>query len=108
MEMISLSNYSANRMQKLIDTLKRMHAAKVLHMDLYPRNMVIVPGAPGRALLLDFDRAQTYDPGKPLPPREQEWLEEEVEIMEYFAKALVGFMICISADQTGLTVALST
>ena len=90
MQMIDLSTFSLARMDRLVGLLKRIHAARVLHDDTYPRNMMIVPGDPGRALCIDFDRAQTFDLHKALTREQQEWFEEEAEMMDYFAKALVN------------------
>jgi Lipopolysaccharide kinase (Kdo/WaaP) family len=88
MQMIDLSTFSTERIQKLFHILREIHNAKVLHHDPYPRNMMVVPGEPDRVLWIDFDRAQTFP--KPLTQRQQGWFTEEVEFVELFAKALVS------------------
>ena len=88
MQMINLSTFTPSRMSKLVDILEKIHAAGVLHNDPYPRNMMVVPGNPDRVLWIDFDRAQTFS--KALTERQQGWFDEEVEMMDYFAKALVS------------------
>lgn len=93
--MMDLSTFSAARMDKLVDILRRIHGAKVLHGDPYPRNMMVVPGNSDRVLWIDFDWAQTFSAC--LTRRQEEWFAEEVDMMEYFAQALVGCVICMSA-----------
>lgn len=91
MQMMDLRTFSTNRLHKLANILKEIHAAKVLHRDPYPRNMMVVPGDPDRVLWIDFDRAQTYS--GPLTPRQQEWFEFEVELMKEFVEGLVSHTI---------------
>lgn len=88
MQMIDLQTFSTDRMNKFVNILKDIHRAKVLHHDPYPRNMMVVPGDPERILWIDFDRAQTYS-GE-LTPRQQKRFDHEVELVDYFAKALVS------------------
>lgn len=57
--------------------------------DPYPRNMMVVNGTLEKVLCIDFDRAQIFPPC-PRNPRQQGWFEEELEMMEYFANALVS------------------
>jgi hypothetical protein len=90
LQMVDLSTFSRDLLQRLVTILEAIHGAKVLHMDPYPRNMMIVVGTPDRALWLDFDRAQTFS--DPLTPQQQVWFDEEMEMMVYFAKALVSDM----------------
>jgi serine/threonine protein kinase len=46
-----------------IEALAQVHNALVVHNDIYPRNILIVPGNPERVILIDFDIAITF-PGE--------------------------------------------
>lgn len=87
---INLSNFSKYRLAKLHRILDDIHQAGVLHGDPKPRNMMICPGEQGRVLWIDFDSAQTFSESVP-SARQETWVEEEVEIMNYFVEVLVGF-----------------
>jgi tRNA A-37 threonylcarbamoyl transferase component Bud32 len=88
MKMIDLSNNSTRRLSKLRDILLEMHEANVLQGDAYPMNMIVVPGESDRVLWVDFGRAQTI-PEDPLTQRREEWLQDEVKLVEYFVNSLV-------------------
>jgi serine/threonine protein kinase len=94
MQMIDLSTFSKDRLDKLVSILKEIHGAKILHRDPYPRNMMVVPGNPDRILWIDFDRAQIYS--NPLTPRQREWFDGEAELMKELAEGLVSPMIYYS------------
>ncbi len=51
---------------------------------------------PDRVHWIDFDRAQTFS--NPPVRRHQGWFDEEVQMMEYFAKALLGWVVCFRTD----------
>jgi serine/threonine protein kinase len=87
LHMIDLSNFTLDRIEKLTSILSDIHDARVLHGDLYPRNMMV--SAAGRVLFLDFDRAQTFAEIGPLPERHQAWIDNERVDMSFFASALV-------------------
>ncbi|KKK19438.1 hypothetical protein AOCH_001322 [Aspergillus ochraceoroseus] len=63
---IDLSNFSEKRLAKLREILDDIHSAKVLHGDPKPRNMMVSLGG----------------------AREEKWIEEEVEKVDYFVDAL--------------------
>lgn len=81
------SNYTPERMQSLVDTMEQMHAAKVLHNDIHPRNMMILEDDPKRAIWIDFDRAQTY--GETLTELEESWFATEKAIVYEMARFMV-------------------
>lgn len=90
MQSIALSNYSKQYLVELRHILHDIHQARVLHGDPKPRNMMISLRKQDRVLWIDFDSAQTF-PEDFLSPRQETWVKEEVEMMEYFVEALVGF-----------------
>ncbi|KAL3472469.1 hypothetical protein BJX99DRAFT_214698 [Aspergillus californicus] len=87
LQQIDLSNFSRQRLAKFRESLDDIHKAKVLHHDTYPRNMM-VSLEPERVLWIDFDSAQTYPEDSDIPPRHKTWLEEEVELIDYFIDGL--------------------
>ncbi|PGG99040.1 hypothetical protein GX51_06456 [Blastomyces parvus] len=71
------------------DILHDIHEARVYHGDTYPRNMMISPGkGTTRVLWIDFDSAQTFPEENALTSRQKMWLENEVELVDYFVKNL--------------------
>ncbi|RAL01334.1 uncharacterized protein BO80DRAFT_493445 [Aspergillus ibericus CBS 121593] len=90
MHQLDLSTFSQSRLDELERILQDIHKAGVLHGDPDPRNMMICPGQNGkqdRVLWIDFDSAQLLPEGE-LSPRQQMWLQEENDLMDYFVKAL--------------------
>lgn len=76
LERIHLGNRTAQRLDRLREILVEIHAVRVLHDDMYPRNMGLcqgINGAPDRLLWFDFDRAETFSLDGPLPERPAEW-----------------------------------
>lgn len=99
MHQIDLSTYSEERLEKLHAILKEIHAAGVLHDDLYPRNMMVQVDT-DRVLWIDFDRAQTFVEGA-ITKMQQEWIDFEKALMEEFVKFLV--IPFFERDNTGWT-----
>lgn len=91
MQPINLFNFSKLRLMKLRHILNEIHQARVYHGDPKPRNMMICSGEQERVLWIDFDTSQTFSESGDLSSRHQSWVEEEVEMMDYFAENLVGF-----------------
>ncbi|KAE8151285.1 hypothetical protein BDV25DRAFT_139003 [Aspergillus avenaceus] len=87
LQSIDLSNFSVKRLAKLREILDSIHQAQVLHGDPKPRNMMVSLGEYERVLWIDFDSAQTFSEGN-LSPRQEKWIEEEVEMVDYFVNAL--------------------
>lgn len=93
-------NYSKERHSKAMEALAQVHSALVVHNDIYPKNILIVPGSPERVVLIDFDVAKTFltkelldqDMGIrcPEPVQSCEW---ELGILEDFGKALVRLLL---------------
>jgi RIO-like serine/threonine protein kinase len=86
---IEVSTYSKDRMTRSISILRDIHKAGVLHGDPLPRNIMVAPGPPDRTLWIDFDRAKLLP--KTLTPRQQELVDEEVELVGEFYAALVSY-----------------
>lgn len=52
--------------------------------------MMVSLGKQDRVLWIDFDSTQTFPEGL-LSSEQKIWIEEEVEMMDYFIEALVSF-----------------
>lgn len=87
---IELKNFSQPNIDKLCQILREFHDIGLLHGDPYPRNMMVVQGPPDRVFWLDFDSSQIVDREK-LDDRTEHFFAEEAEMMDFFAKGLVGF-----------------
>ncbi|KAJ5104879.1 hypothetical protein NUU61_002226 [Penicillium alfredii] len=94
-EPLNCVNYSKERHSKAMEALAQVHNALVVHNDIYPKNILIVPGCPERVVLIDFDVAKTF-PTKELmdeelgiqSPRPIKAAEYEFGILGGFGKAL--------------------
>lgn len=76
-------NYSEARYRHAIDGMKEIHKALVHHRDIYPKNILIVPGEPDRVVWIDFDVASTFT-GMGL--REQAYCRYEDELVASFGE----------------------
>ncbi|EKV04502.1 Protein kinase-like domain [Penicillium digitatum] len=70
--------------RKLHQLLIEIHEAGIVHLALYPRNMLI-QGDTDRVLLIDYDLAQIFDPEHPEHPR---FFTRERDLMDDFVEAL--------------------
>lgn len=52
--------------------------------------MIVCRGEQDRVLWIDFDSAQPCSVDG-LSPKQEKWIEEEVELMDYFVESLVCF-----------------
>ncbi|KAJ5964875.1 uncharacterized protein N7479_004751 [Penicillium vulpinum] len=59
-EPLNCVNYSKERLSKAMESLVQVHEALIVHNDLYPENILIVPGTPERVVVMDFDVAETF------------------------------------------------
>ncbi|OJJ49035.1 hypothetical protein ASPZODRAFT_129410 [Penicilliopsis zonata CBS 506.65] len=84
-ESLNCENYSDARYQHVIDGMKQIHKAHVHHQDIYPKNILIVPGARERVVWVDFDVATTFPH---LGPSEKQYSEYEDELVAGFGEAL--------------------
>lgn len=91
MQQFDLTNFSEERMSTLSRALEEMHQVGVIHGDPMPRNMMIQTLSEGRERILwiDFDSSMTFPENVELTPRQATWVREEVEMVDYFAKAMV-------------------
>ncbi|PYI04444.1 hypothetical protein BO78DRAFT_449844 [Aspergillus sclerotiicarbonarius CBS 121057] len=88
MRKMDLETFSSSNVNRLRDVLLEMHQAKILHGDPMPRNMMVCSGQEGRVLWIDFDSAQTFAEDEALTVGQEKWVEEEVEMMDYFVQGL--------------------
>jgi predicted Ser/Thr protein kinase len=89
LEMISLHNYTQQRMDNILEGIRQIHKALVRHRDPKPRNIMVVTDTPERVIWIDFDRAETYDEDR-ITNEQKELLEEEEEIVAGFKSCLVS------------------
>ena len=90
MEPIELFNFSKHYLKQLHHILYDIHKTGVLHGDPKSRNMMISREEENKVLWIDFDSAQTFSEDL-LSPQQETWVKEEVEMMDFFVEALVGF-----------------
>lgn len=90
MQPICLSNFSKDYLDRFCHILDDIHQAGVLHGDAKPRNMMISRGGQDRVVWIDFDSAQTFSEGV-LSEKQEGWVQEKVELVDYFDDGLVGF-----------------
>ncbi|KAJ5169290.1 uncharacterized protein N7500_002073 [Penicillium coprophilum] len=81
---LELSNYTETRAHKLRQLLFEIHEAGIVHLDPYPRNMLI-QGDSDRVLWIDYELAQIFDPEHSEHPR---FFDQEREFMDAFVEAL--------------------
>lgn len=85
---IDLSNYSKDRMDRLLTYLRDFHEVDVLHGDMFPRNMMVIPGNPDRVLWIDFDRAAVCP--RPFSQRQLQNFDFETAIVQQCATEIVS------------------
>ncbi|KAJ0415830.1 hypothetical protein BJY00DRAFT_250714, partial [Aspergillus carlsbadensis] len=65
-ESLNCENYSETCYSQVIEGIKQIHAAGVHHQDVYPKNILELPGAlPERIVWIDFDVATTFSTAGP-------------------------------------------
>ncbi|KAL3479252.1 hypothetical protein BJX99DRAFT_86909 [Aspergillus californicus] len=88
MTRIYYTNYTETRMNNLMHIFKEIQSAGVGHNDIHPRNLMVfedeIDPKRERAMWVDFDSAQTYDPDN-LTERQREYMDFNVEFMEEIA-----------------------
>ena len=87
-ESLNCVNYSKERFQKAIDGFREIHNALVHHQDVYPKNVLLVPGDPERTLWIDFDVATAF-PSRESMGSEEEYSSQEEELVKGFGVLLV-------------------
>ncbi|KAL4772073.1 hypothetical protein BDW60DRAFT_216777 [Aspergillus nidulans var. acristatus] len=81
-ESLNCVNYSEDRYSDAIDGIKAIHAAFVLHQDIYPKNILITPD---RMVWMDFDVATTFSE---MGTFEKEQCRYETELVVNFGEKL--------------------
>ncbi|RAK82031.1 uncharacterized protein BO72DRAFT_523905 [Aspergillus fijiensis CBS 313.89] len=84
MQQLELINYTQSRVKTLRNVLSEINAAKVLHSDIAPRNMMVCSGETERVLWIDFDLSVVFPEDEPLTEEHQEWVEDEAALMDEF------------------------
>lgn len=84
--MISLENYTQQRIDNLVDGIQQINKALVRHKDTKPRNMLVVTDT---VVWIDFDRADTYHEDQ-ITARQKDFLEEEGAVVNDFRTCMVS------------------
>lgn len=84
-ESLNCVNYLKSLYCMAIEGMKQIHGAHVHHRDIYPKNILLVPGEEGRVVWIDFDVATTFDS---MGPSERRYCEYEDELVAGFGEAL--------------------
>ncbi|KAL4817228.1 hypothetical protein BDW67DRAFT_183898 [Aspergillus spinulosporus] len=85
-ESLNCENYSETCYCQAIEGMKQIHAAHVHHRDIYPKNILVVPGDEKRMVWVDFDVATTFTTAG---PEEQRYNEYEDTLVAEFGEFLV-------------------
>lgn len=102
-DMEQLNWFNSNntrRMRNFIKGIEEMHSVGVLHQDVRPQNMMTVKSQPDRALWIDFDRTQTYDPAMLKETVIRSWFEKEAEQVRELAHGHGRFIIHVKSIYT--------
>ncbi|PYI22758.1 hypothetical protein BO99DRAFT_399835 [Aspergillus violaceofuscus CBS 115571] len=94
MKQLDLTNYTKARAEKLRDVLFEINAAKILHSDIAPRNIMVCGGEQERVLWIDFDMAMVFPEDRPLTEEQQEWFDDEAAVMNEF----VDWLVCLGTN----------
>lgn len=91
MKELHWANVTQGKLDNFARIVKDIHAAGVFHHDLKPRNMMTLGSKadPDRVLLIDFDRAQTYNTRRCLTDHQREGMEEEEGLIEDIGDRMV-------------------
>ncbi|KAJ5578128.1 uncharacterized protein N7459_007092 [Penicillium hispanicum] len=76
-ESLNCVNYSIDRFVGVLRGIQEIHRALVLHFDVYPKNILIVPGEPERVVWIDFDVAKTFSAMEDMTPKDRYLFEDE-------------------------------
>jgi serine/threonine protein kinase len=83
--MLQLSNYTEQRARDLQRLLNEIHEAGIIHLDPYPRN-ILIQGESNRVLWIDYELAQIFDPEHSDHPG---FFAQEKDFMDAFVEAPV-------------------
>ncbi|RAK76480.1 uncharacterized protein BO72DRAFT_477979 [Aspergillus fijiensis CBS 313.89] len=87
-EGLNCLNYSDERFEIAIRGLDNIHRAHVLHHDVCPKNILVVPGNPERVVWVDFDVAMTYLDAQTMATQAGEYCEFETDLAQSFGDLL--------------------
>lgn len=88
-EQLNCTNYSNQRFRKVMDGINEIHGALIHHHDVYPKNILIVPGDPERVLWIDFDVAVAFPSKASMGHNEEEYSQYEFDLIASFGELLV-------------------
>ncbi|OAX79916.1 hypothetical protein ACJ72_05759 [Emergomyces africanus] len=89
-EELNCVNYSTHRFREAMIGMKEIHSALIHHNDIYPKNILIVPGTPERVVWIDFDVATTFPHRESMSCQELEYCAYEDELVASFGELLVS------------------
>lgn len=92
LEMVTLDNYTLQRLENAVAGIREIHKALVRHKDPKPRNIMVVKDSPNRIIWLDFDRAETYDEDS-ITSRQLELIEQEEQLVIELQECLVSVAV---------------
>lgn len=90
-EPLNCVNYSIDRFVGVLRGIREIHRARILHYDIYPKNILIVPGEPERVVWVDFDVAKTFSATENLDSKTKELFADE----EILAASLGDLLVCL-------------
>ena len=99
-ESLNCKNYSDARYQHAVDGMKQVHNAHVHHQDIYPKNLLLVPGTPERVVWVDFDVATTFSSVGPDEERYSQY--EDILVAEFGEFLVCSPLICYERRLTSV------
>lgn len=72
-----------------MDGISGVHGALIHHHNIYPKNILIVPGDLGRILWIDFDIAVAFSSKESMGHNEEEYSQDEFDLIASFGRLLV-------------------
>ncbi|KAF4764040.1 hypothetical protein HAV15_000615 [Penicillium sp. str.  len=93
--MITLENYTPQRVNNFLEGIHQIHKALVRHRDPKPRNMMIDTDGSDSY----FDRAHTYDKDR-ITAAEEDLIKEEEAIVMKFKDAIAADVVKGELDET--------
>lgn len=97
-ERLNCVNYSKERHAKAMESLRQVHSALVIQNDMYPRNILIVPGDPERVLIADFDDAITFATQDDMDDAVGSYWPEYIKVVPFeigFLEEFGGKLVCL-------------
>lgn len=74
-----------------MEGIGEIHYALIHHRDIYPRDILLVPGDPERVVWIDFDVAVTFPGRESMTAKEEAYSRYEEELAASLGELLVSF-----------------